>query len=81
MAKEKNVSTDNKIELQGDRIATWMYYFETPEKGGETVFPRIGIKVKAFKRSALFWYNLSPSGHNDWRTLHVYFLVIKCLFL
>ena len=41
-----------------------------PEQGGATVFTRIGVKVKPERRSAVFWYNLLPSGDGDFRTRH-----------
>jgi prolyl 4-hydroxylase len=57
-----------------------MFYLETPEKGGHTVFPRIGAKVRSLRKTAVFWYNLHASGENDWRTLHVYFFLLFLFF-
>jgi len=54
----------------GNRIATWLFYLEAPEKGGATVFPKIGARVTAVRRAAAFWYNLHPSGDGDYRTRH-----------
>jgi len=34
------------------------------------VFLHPGISVKPIKRSAVFWYNLFPSGAGDLRTKH-----------
>ena len=38
--------------------------------GGRTVFPRIGAGVAPVAGSAVFWYNLFPSGDADQLTLH-----------
>ena len=43
---------------------------ESPEVGGATVFPKIGVTVTPVRRAALFWYNMLPSGNGDLRTLH-----------
>lgn len=39
-------------------------------EGGWTVFPRLGVGVAPQKGSAIFWWNLLPSGKGDERTLH-----------
>lgn len=54
----------------GNRIATWLFYLEAPEKGGATVFPKINIAVEAKRRAAAFWYNLHASGEGDHLTRH-----------
>lgn len=38
--------------------------------GGATVFPYLRIYVPPIKGSAVFWHNLTPSGHGDWHTRH-----------
>nr|XP_045604240.1 prolyl 4-hydroxylase subunit alpha-1-like [Procambarus clarkii] len=64
---------DQKLMKQfpnGDRIATFMFYMNEVEEGGRTVFPRVGVGVEPEAGSAVFWYNLSPTGKGDHRTLH-----------
>ncbi|CAF0718005.1 unnamed protein product [Brachionus calyciflorus] len=66
----KTEPRDAFSEAIGNRIATWLFYLETPEVGGATVFPPVGARVNPTKRSAAFWYNLHPSGDGDYRTRH-----------
>lgn len=40
------------------------------EKGGETVFPYLKTKVSPQKGTALFWFNLKPSGESDYYIRH-----------
>ncbi|XP_078483537.1 prolyl 4-hydroxylase subunit alpha-1-like [Ciona intestinalis] len=54
----------------GNRIATFLTYMSDVEQGGSTVFLHPGIAVRPMKGSAVFWYNLLPSGAGDERTRH-----------
>lgn len=54
----------------GQRVATFMIYLNTVEEGGETIFPRLGIKIKPEKGKALLFYDVNPSGNVDPMTLH-----------
>jgi len=68
-------STSNEVQdkfdkKDGNRIATFLAYLSDVEYGGSTVFIQPGIAARPIKGSAVFWYNLLPSGEGDARTLH-----------
>jgi hypothetical protein len=54
----------------GQRVATFLTYLNEGYEGGETVFPSIDWRYKGRAGDALFFYNASPDGAPDRRTLH-----------
>jgi prolyl 4-hydroxylase len=58
------------IEKSGNRILTFLIYLNDDYAGGETAFPRLGISHKGRRGGALFFFNVSPDGKPDMRTLH-----------
>lgn len=58
------------LKTGGQRFATFIMYLNTPEGGGETIFPLLNLKVKAQKGDALLFYNCDLQGHVDQKTLH-----------
>ncbi|XP_073705459.1 prolyl 4-hydroxylase subunit alpha-1-like [Garra rufa] len=55
---------------ENERIATFLIYMSDVEKGGATVFPKVGVALKPKKGSAVFWYNLHKNGNLDLYTEH-----------
>uniref|UniRef100_A0A914VG48 procollagen-proline 4-dioxygenase n=1 Tax=Plectus sambesii TaxID=2011161 RepID=A0A914VG48_9BILA len=66
---EHNPLSFNKT-LQGDRLATVLFYLSTPKAGGATVFFELGVSVPPVKNDALFWFNIKKNGDGDFRSLH-----------
>lgn len=54
----------------GQRVKTVMIYLRAPDKGGETEFVNLGIRVRPEERAALVWDNVLPNGAIDHRVLH-----------
>lgn len=44
----------------GQRVATFLMYLNTPEEGGETLFPNAGISVSAVEGNALLFKYPTP---------------------
>ena len=56
------------VQRGGQRVATIVMYLRTPERGGATVFPDIGLEVQPVKGSGVFFSYDRP--HPDTKTLH-----------
>lgn len=61
----------------GQRITSVLIYLNTPEEGGETFFPEVGIHVQPIKGNALIIHNCTPDGLEDPLSLHGGAPVIK----
>lgn len=57
-------------ELGGQRVATFIAYLNTVPFGGETEFPRAGVKVAAVQGNACFFSYCTADGQLDPLTLH-----------
>ena len=55
----------------GPRLATTMVYLKSPNYGGRTVFPQLGLSVTPTPLSLLFWHNILPTGKMDTRAHHL----------
>lgn len=62
--------SQNAIKAAGQRLATLIMYLNTPEKGGETSMPNLGLSVTAKKGNALYFENIDPQGKPSPQTLH-----------
>ncbi len=57
-------------EYQGDRLMTFLLYLNDGYEGGETDFPRVGVRHKGAKGDCLVFANVDPAGRPDPLTLH-----------
>lgn len=60
--------TPTLLQRGGQRVATVVMYLNTPNKGGATVFPDVGLEVAAQKGNAVFFSYERPDPAT--RTLH-----------
>ena len=61
---------DDDAANQGDRILTALIYLNDNYEGGETDFPRAGVRYKGAKGGAVVFANVDPTGRPDPMTLH-----------
>ncbi|HUG46002.1 MAG TPA: 2OG-Fe(II) oxygenase [Sphingomicrobium sp.] len=54
----------------GQRIATVILYLNADYTGGETVFPKVGIRYRGDAGDALFFANVDRAGNPDPLTMH-----------
>ncbi len=66
----KNAALAREIAERGQRIVTFLAYLNEGYEGGETVFPTAGWRFKGATGNGMFFWNVSPYGQTDWRTLH-----------
>ncbi len=59
-----------QIARDGQRVITFLLYLNDDYEGGETDFPRLGIKHKGKTGEGFFFRNALDSGEADVRTLH-----------
>lgn len=61
----------------GQRVASFLMYLNTPEEGGETVFPKLDIAVVPKKGDALLFFDCCLDGRTDPLTFHGGLPVLK----
>lgn len=61
---------EQHIEQRGERIITFLVYLNDGYEGGETDFPKIGVRHKGRRGEGLFFTNALPSGKPDFRMVH-----------
>jgi len=61
---------EQEIAQRGQRIATFLIYLNDDYGGGETEFPRVGVRHKGHKTQGIVFINSLPDGSADVRTLH-----------
>jgi hypothetical protein len=58
------------IAFRGQRVATCLVYLNDDLEGGETDFPKLGLRHRGGKGDLLVFLNLDAQGQPDRRTLH-----------
>jgi predicted 2-oxoglutarate/Fe(II)-dependent dioxygenase YbiX len=58
------------LARRGQRIGTMLVYLNDDYDGGETLFPRAGLSVRARQGDALFFSNVTRDGGPDPLTIH-----------
>jgi len=61
---------EDQLRLFGQRVATVLIYLNDGYKGGETLFPKVGISFRGQKGDALFFANVDRNGQADPLTMH-----------
>lgn len=59
-----------EMRLRGQRIKTFLIYLNTGYDGGETEFPKLGIKFRGEAGEALIFDNVDANGEGDMNTVH-----------
>ena len=59
-----------EVEQHGQRVMTFLAYLNDDFEGGETDFPRIGLRHKGRRGDALLFSNVDESGAPDYQTVH-----------
>jgi hypothetical protein len=59
-----------EVRTRGHRVATFLIYLNDGYEGGETIFPRIGVRHAGRRGEGLMFVNTLPDGQPNLRTLH-----------
>ena len=59
-----------EVRTRGHRVATFLVYLNDGYKGGETIFPRVGVRHTGQRGDGLLFVNTLPDGQPNLRTLH-----------
>jgi hypothetical protein len=60
----------DELAKRGERIITFLVYLNDDYGGGETDFPRAGVRHKGRRREGLLFTNALPNGSPDLRMVH-----------
>jgi prolyl 4-hydroxylase len=66
----KHPGSATGLSQGGQRVATFLVYLNDVPAGGQTAFPRIDISVPPQRGAGLLFFNCTPDGTPDTRTLH-----------
>jgi hypothetical protein len=59
-----------ELALRGQRVMTFLVYLNDDYQGGETEFPRVGLRYRGRQGDALWFVNADAAGAPDHRTIH-----------
>jgi len=60
----------DEMRVKGQRVKTCLVYLNDDFEGGETDFPRIGLKFRGQTGEALIFDNVAANGMGDMNTVH-----------
>jgi prolyl 4-hydroxylase len=63
-------SSQFSLKSGGQRVATLIVYLNTVDDGGETIFPKLNLKVKAIQGNALYFSYTNSKNELDRNTFH-----------
>lgn len=66
----KTPNYEEEIRTHGQRVVTFLVYLNDDYEGGETEFPKLGLKHKGEAGEGLFFVNALKDGAADLRTVH-----------
>jgi prolyl 4-hydroxylase len=58
------------LDTHGQRIATFLIYLNDQFEGGETDFPKAGVRFRGTTGDAIFWANVGSDGRPDPASVH-----------
>lgn len=67
---EEQAGSRHHMLRGGQRIATVILYLNEVERGGDTTFPDVGLRIHPRRGSALYFEYVNDLGQTDARTLH-----------
>ena len=66
----KTPNYEEEIRTRGQRVVTFLVYLNDDYDGGETEFPKLGLKHKGAAGEGLYFVNALKDGSADVRTVH-----------
>jgi prolyl 4-hydroxylase len=61
---------DQRGDASGQRVATFLLYLQAPQAGGQTDYPRAGLRVGGVPGMGVIHYNVGADGRPDPDSLH-----------
>jgi hypothetical protein len=61
---------DQRGDASGQRVATFLLYLQAPQAGGQTDYPRAGLRVDGVPGMGVIHYNVDADGRPDPDSMH-----------